>query len=92
MHTLLTAPGRHDHPPQQVETDQQPTTRTVRRVGLADRIALRLGLALLVWARRPAKPARAARAARTERYVTAAEASELQNALYSTHHLRAMGR
>lgn len=29
------------------------TVRPVRRVGLADRLALRLGIALITWSRRP---------------------------------------
>jgi len=46
--TLSTAPGRHDHPP-------QPTApvRQQRRVGLVDRMALHLGVALITWSRRP---------------------------------------
>ncbi len=50
----LTASGRHDHPPQ---PNPQPTaqTRTVRRVGLLDRAAMHLGLALIRWGRRPVK-------------------------------------
>ena len=47
MHTTLTAPqSRHDHPP-------QPVLAQVRRVGLVDRLALRLGIALITWGRRP---------------------------------------
>jgi hypothetical protein len=38
------------HPPQ---PPQPPTSRVVRRVGLADRIALHVGLALITWSRRP---------------------------------------
>ena len=59
MNALLTAPSRVDqHPP------------PVRRVGLADRLALRLGLALVMWGRRPVR-------VRSERYVTHAERLEL---------------
>lgn len=40
----------HEHPPQQVVS----THRTVvRRVGLIDRLALHLGVALITWGRRP---------------------------------------
>lgn len=45
--TLSTPKGRvqhHTHPP---------STRVVRRVGLIDRLALRLGIALVAWSRRP---------------------------------------
>ena len=45
--TLSTAPGRLDHPPQ--------PTASVRRVGLFDRLALHLGVALIQWGRRPLK-------------------------------------
>ena len=56
MNAVLTAPSRSQHSP------------PVRRVGLADRLALRIGLALIVWGRRPA---------RTERFVTREELVEL---------------
>jgi len=49
MHTQLsTLPGRHDHPPQTVQQHHP-----VRRVGLLDRTALHLGVALIKWGRRP---------------------------------------
>ena len=48
MNTTLSTPtSRLDHPPQ-----QQAVVR-VRRVGLFDRMALRVGLALVTWGRRP---------------------------------------
>ena len=47
---LVTAPGRHDHPPDQVHTL---VPHAVRRVGLLDRAALHLGVALIRWGRRP---------------------------------------
>jgi hypothetical protein len=51
MHTeLTTLPGRHDHPPQPVSP---PQPHPVRRVGLLDRTALHLGIALIKWGRRP---------------------------------------
>jgi hypothetical protein len=53
---LVTAPGRHEHPPQPVE----PSIQQVRRVGPLDRAALHLGLALVKWGRRPTKPDRPA--------------------------------
>ena len=46
--TLSTATGRQDHPP---DTAQVP--RQVRRVGLLDRLALHVGVALVAWSRRP---------------------------------------
>ncbi|WP_166870892.1 hypothetical protein [Salinibacterium sp. ZJ450] len=46
----VTAPGRHDHPPQ-----SNPPTQAVRRVGPLDRAAMHLGLALIRWGRRPTK-------------------------------------
>lgn len=47
MQTTLTAiPGRHDHPPQTIRVE-------ARRVGLIDRLALHVGIALVAWGRRP---------------------------------------
>ena len=66
MNAVLTAPSRQQHLP------------PVRRVGLADRLALRVGLALIVWGRRPA---------RTERYITREELVELAR-LESARHTR----
>lgn len=85
MNTTLSAPSRHDHPPQQ----QPDSPRPVRRVGLLDRLALRLGLALLVWARRPS---RARKLAATERYVTEAELRALREVRFAHHHLTTMNR
>lgn len=67
MNAVLTAPSR-----------QQQHSPPARRVGLADRLALRVGLALIVWGRRPA---------RTERYVTREELVELAR-LESARHTR----
>lgn len=47
---LTTLPGRHDHPPQTVSP---PHLHPARRVGLLDRTALHLGIALIKWGRRP---------------------------------------
>lgn len=72
MHTTLTAPSRHEHPPQQLAVE--------RHVGLVDRLALRVGLALLVWARRPRKVV-------AQNFLSQAELAELREARYSSHHL-----
>jgi len=48
--TLSSAPRRLDHPPQ---SQASPDEHLVRRVGLADRIALHLGVTLIAWGRRP---------------------------------------
>ena len=86
MNTTLSAPtSLHEHPPQQLEQTHLP----VRRVGLFDRLALRLGLALLVWARRPV---RVKRQVESERYITEAEIAELREARYSSHHLLTLVR
>ena len=45
--TLTTAPGRHELQ----SFERQP--HEVRRVGLLDRLALHLGVALIKWGRRP---------------------------------------
>lgn len=52
MNTTMTAarPGRQQqHPPSPTNTTRAPA----RRVGLIDRLALRLGVALVAWSRRP---------------------------------------
>lgn len=55
------------HPPQQREELEQ---RPVRSVSLPDRIALRLGLALITWSRRTHRPeSRERRANRIEQHL-----------------------
>jgi len=49
--TMTTKPDRRYHPPEQSADDQQ--QQVVRRVGVFDRIALHLGVALITWSRRP---------------------------------------
>jgi len=46
--TLSTAPRRREHPPHLAIVSQP-----VRRVGLLDRLALHIGIALIAWGRRP---------------------------------------
>lgn len=61
MSTLL-----HPHPPQRSEENE----RLVRNVSLPDRIALRLGLALITWSRRTHRPeSRERRANRIEQHL-----------------------
>jgi len=55
---LAPVPGRHDHPPQPVRS---PEAHPLRRVGLVDRAAMHLGVALIHWGRRPVKARRRAR-------------------------------
>ena len=63
--TLSTARGRGSHPP---ELEVQQHEHLVRRVGLLDRLALHLGVALIKWGRRPyTLPSRERRAHRVER-------------------------
>jgi hypothetical protein len=52
---LAPAQGRHDHPPQPVSVRK---THSARRVGLLDRAAMHLGVALIHWGRRPVRPRR----------------------------------
>ncbi|MET1051421.1 MAG: hypothetical protein ABWX65_02165 [Mycetocola sp.] len=52
---LTTVRGRQEHPPQPVPAVG---SRPNRRVGLLDRAALHLGVALITWGRRPARPSR----------------------------------
>lgn len=80
MNALQTAPRRQLHPPSLPESTER-TTRHVRRVGIVDRLALRLGLALIMWGRRPT------RTAASERYITPAERAELEQARYSDYYL-----
>ena len=50
MNTVLSThvdEQRHPHPPSGVRP------ASIRRVGLADRVALHLGIALITWSRRP---------------------------------------
>ena len=61
--TLSTVRGRETHPP-----DTEAHEHLVRRVGLLDRVALHLGVALITWGRRPySLPSRERRANRVER-------------------------
>ena len=52
---LAPVPDRHDHPPQPVRS---PEARPLRRVGLVDRAAMHLGIALIHWVRRPVRARR----------------------------------
>ena len=65
---LVTEIGHHEHPPQPSQTatpeSQAKETielRPVRRIGILDRAALHLGVALIRWGRRPAKRTRRVR-------------------------------
>lgn len=49
---LAPTTGRQDHPPQ---PDQALEPNPVRRVGILDRAAMHVGLALIHWGRRPVK-------------------------------------
>ncbi|QAV69860.1 hypothetical protein ESZ53_05075 [Salinibacterium sp. UTAS2018] len=58
MNATLAAPkDRHDHPPEpsaaQNPHDAAPRQAMPRRVGVVDRLALHLGVALITWSRRP---------------------------------------
>ena len=72
MNTTLTSNTRHEHNAQNNNYVQHP--QQVRRVGLADRAALHLGVALIKWGRRPAvssAPQLERRANRLERALAA---------------------
>jgi hypothetical protein len=63
--TLATREPRPDHPPL---TPTEP--HQARRVGLVDRIALRVGIALITWSRRPlVLETRERRATRVEQHL-----------------------
>ncbi|HEV7950060.1 MAG TPA: hypothetical protein VGP24_09860 [Glaciihabitans sp.] len=63
MTPLATDVGLPEHPPQPSQIpsptadEHKPPMVTVRRVGLLDRAALHLGVALIKWGRRPGKAA-----------------------------------
>jgi len=61
MNTTLTTESRHE-PSVHLEQHSQ----SVRRVGVVDRAALHLGVALIKWGRRPGTPARERRVNRVE--------------------------
>lgn len=59
----------HERPPQQMERTKP---IVVRRVGLVDRVALHVGVALIAWGRRPlVVETRERRASHVERHVAA---------------------
>jgi hypothetical protein len=73
---LVTTPGHLDHPPEPVHSPQVPTPR---RVGLLDRTALHLGVALIKWGRRPDHARSAARADALRRHESARDRFLSQN-------------
>jgi hypothetical protein len=66
MNTTLTNETRHD-PSVHEHSALENRLPAVRRVGLADRAALHLGVALIKWGRRPGTPGRERRVNRVER-------------------------
>lgn len=65
-------------------TSRQPSL-AIRRTGIADRLALRVGVALIAWGRRPVRPG-------AERYITAAELDELRRLELARHLERPIGQ
>ncbi len=51
MNTTLTPTTRHSHPPHEAGTG----TRAAHPLGIIDRAALHLGMALIRWGRRPGR-------------------------------------
>ena len=81
---LVTAPGRQKHQPQPVQTV---SSHPVRRVGLLDRAALHLGLALVKWGRRPVTVdlhERSRRTAELRRVSQEVELARAQQAAYQS--------
>ncbi len=74
--TMSTRPSRQAHPPKHRHLAER-TTQPVRRVGLIDQAALRLGLLLIMWGRRANHFSRAQLSARHEQRV-AREQRELR--------------
>jgi hypothetical protein len=79
-----TLPGRHDHPPQPVQTTYSPAAR---RVGLLDRAALHLGIALIKWGRRPVKADTRERIALTREAQQVRLEAERARAEYESYYL-----
>lgn len=76
MNTTLSTASRAHEPrqPDQPPHPERPAQRERRRVGLVDRAALHLGVALVAWSRRPrANDTRERRARRIEQYVARLE-------------------
>ena len=67
MNTTLTNETRHDPSVHEHSAPEENRLPAVRRVGLADRAALHLGVALIKWGRRPGTPARERRVNQVER-------------------------
>ena len=85
MHTeLSTLPGRHGHPPHTGEATQP---HPVRRVGLLDRTALHLGVALIKWGRRPVRVDDRDQAIRAREVQLAREESERLRTQYEAMYL-----
>ena len=90
MNTVLSTlvdEQNHTHPPSRAGSS------TVRTVGLADRVALHLGLALITWSRRPrtVAPVPSSDELRARRQAALARATrerEWQLALYLGQHRR----
>ncbi|MFM9918772.1 hypothetical protein [Lacisediminihabitans sp. H27-G8] len=75
---LSTAPGRSGQPAHPPPTPQLAAPRQARRVSLVDRAALRLGLALITWGRRPLElESRERRARYAEQYLARLERERL---------------
>jgi hypothetical protein len=51
--TMSTTQSRHDHPPHSAANTPVAKALPKRHVGLVDRMALHLGVALITWSRRP---------------------------------------
>ncbi|MET0715579.1 MAG: hypothetical protein ABWY57_11760 [Mycetocola sp.] len=67
---LVAVPGHRGHPPQPFQDE-----RPVRRVGVLDRAALHLGVALITWGRRPVT------VNRRQRLVASREATDVRREL-----------
>ena len=75
---LSTAPGRSGQPAHPPPTPRIAAPRQARRVSLIDRAALRLGLALITWGRRPLElESRERRARYAEQYLARLERERL---------------
>jgi hypothetical protein len=67
MNSTMTTESRHESTVQPERSTHQENLQPVRRVGMLDRAALHLGVALIKWGRRPgATPARERRVNRAE--------------------------
>ena len=89
MNTVLSTHVDEQQEQHRHARHQTPTAHRAGRVGVVDRVALHVGIALITWSRRPATAPRPAREYNPSEYreraaARAARESRWQHAMYST--------